>query len=358
VTDELNKILIAGKSIYETGRFSGVVFSEDTRALLDARKSEADGPRLNRLLLLDAYPKELSNRGHSSIKETYLEIRYQPNALFVKTAKSLAGLDEPFVAPIGRRGAADGADLTDSLVAGCYGRNLWSIVGGKLVTDTLSPELHAAYARSNNNPVILQLPMFLPAKIMNLGLPSEKVGFLRWSGGRTEGTNRFGFAWSAELKVDGQGRTSGASVSLPAYLVRPGVTQALDIAITYEYGHRGLPIPDKIHFGTNWTAEIFSLELSDKPQAQSAFGYEPFLNRFSHLLLISERRDEKELSRAPYRDLRHSVRQVAGLWLTKRQLREGGFLLFGILTASIVAAGIAIERKRQKTKPTIQTEIQ
>src|ERR1051326_1259404 len=180
-----------------------------------------DEVRLQRFLLLDAYPDDLANRGRIEEKDTFVEIRYQPGAFFVRTAVNSNDLEQPFLTP-GGKGSLHGGDVTDSIAAGWFGGSCWSIANGVLTTDTLSPELLSTYSHSNNNPAILQLSMFLPAKIMNFGLPSEKIGSLRWSGERTEGTNRLGFKWFAELKTDASGRPVGAAVTLPSYPVSAG----------------------------------------------------------------------------------------------------------------------------------------
>ena len=62
--------IIKGASIYETVRFAGVALRPETRELV-ARKPDAvrGGGRLNRMLLEDAYPAELSRELH---KEQFL----------------------------------------------------------------------------------------------------------------------------------------------------------------------------------------------------------------------------------------------------------------------------------------------
>jgi len=55
----LNK-LVAGKSIYERERFRDVAMRPGTRSLLEQNPTGANLSRLNRLLLEDAYPRELS----------------------------------------------------------------------------------------------------------------------------------------------------------------------------------------------------------------------------------------------------------------------------------------------------------
>jgi class 3 adenylate cyclase len=56
---ELNKI-VAGRSIYTDARFAGVKLRPETLRLLDAKSEDGGVPRLNRLLLEDACPMELT----------------------------------------------------------------------------------------------------------------------------------------------------------------------------------------------------------------------------------------------------------------------------------------------------------
>ena len=58
---DLNRIVF-GPSIYEADRFGEVKRRQETQALLDSRPEGEDLARLNRLLLEDAYPKELFGR--------------------------------------------------------------------------------------------------------------------------------------------------------------------------------------------------------------------------------------------------------------------------------------------------------
>ena len=58
ISQDLNS-LIAKENLYTPERFAGVTLGEKTKGLL-ARESAKTNPRLNRLLLVDAYPKELT----------------------------------------------------------------------------------------------------------------------------------------------------------------------------------------------------------------------------------------------------------------------------------------------------------
>src|ERR1043166_3124869 len=100
--DDLNRI-IQTRPLYQTQRFDGISIPEKTRELLGQKVFGPELTRLNRLLLLAAYPSELANEGHPVVKDTFLEIRYQPNAFYVKTATTLEGLDDSFVRPVGDR---------------------------------------------------------------------------------------------------------------------------------------------------------------------------------------------------------------------------------------------------------------
>ena len=69
----LNRIIF-GPPIYESGRFEGVVLRPETRQLLAQNPQGDDLIRLNRMLLEDAYPKELpaKARGKSSDRLQFL----------------------------------------------------------------------------------------------------------------------------------------------------------------------------------------------------------------------------------------------------------------------------------------------
>jgi nitrate/nitrite transporter NarK len=55
--------LVRGQSIYDAQRFSGVALRSETQKLIAANPAGDDLPRLNRLLLDDAYPNEISRDG-------------------------------------------------------------------------------------------------------------------------------------------------------------------------------------------------------------------------------------------------------------------------------------------------------
>jgi hypothetical protein len=120
LTDDLNRI-IQSEPIFDPQRFAGVKFSVDMLEVLDKKPVGSRMVQLNRQMLLDAYPGEVSNEHHPATHETYLEIRYQPNAFYVKTATNLDGLSEPYLRPIWEKDRLAGAAVTDSLAAGWLG---------------------------------------------------------------------------------------------------------------------------------------------------------------------------------------------------------------------------------------------
>jgi H+/Cl- antiporter ClcA len=69
IASELNHIIRKGP-LYDTNKFAGIVLSKETKNLLDQNPKGDDQARLNRLLLLDAYGKEIS-MAHGFSKETY-----------------------------------------------------------------------------------------------------------------------------------------------------------------------------------------------------------------------------------------------------------------------------------------------
>ena len=57
-------LVLMGPGIYEPARFNGVTLSKETQELISHPPSEASTERLNRMLLQDAYPRELSPLRH------------------------------------------------------------------------------------------------------------------------------------------------------------------------------------------------------------------------------------------------------------------------------------------------------
>lgn len=67
LADELNRIMLSGP-MFETQRFSGITLSTDTASLLAQKPEGGDLVRLNRKLLLEAYPEEIStDHGHAQL---------------------------------------------------------------------------------------------------------------------------------------------------------------------------------------------------------------------------------------------------------------------------------------------------
>jgi hypothetical protein len=62
LANELNKLMSAGQSIYEESRFSKVTLSEFTKQKMAENPTGEALTRLNRLLLEDAYPNEISKK--------------------------------------------------------------------------------------------------------------------------------------------------------------------------------------------------------------------------------------------------------------------------------------------------------
>lgn len=93
LADELNAV-IKGGSIYEEGRFANVKLSEETSLILRQRPEDRDVLRLNRLLLQDAYPRELSVRylGRLAYRETWFAIHDEYDTDF---ARYMDGISTP-----------------------------------------------------------------------------------------------------------------------------------------------------------------------------------------------------------------------------------------------------------------------
>jgi len=61
LAQDMNEVVM-GSSIYDANRFSEIELRQETQDLIDGSPQGEDLVRLNRLLLEDAYPKELSRR--------------------------------------------------------------------------------------------------------------------------------------------------------------------------------------------------------------------------------------------------------------------------------------------------------
>jgi len=79
-------LIVNGESIFEVQRFAKVKLSAETSRLLQQNPQGADLARLNRLLLQDAYPEELSDQfiGRPAFRKTWFEIRDEYDEDFVK----------------------------------------------------------------------------------------------------------------------------------------------------------------------------------------------------------------------------------------------------------------------------------
>jgi hypothetical protein len=293
-------------------------------------------------LLLDAYPREISGRNRPVSQETFIEIRCQPNAFFIKTATNLDGLADAFVRPVWPIEIATGAQPTDSMAAGWFGRDYWAVFNFTFETDSLSQEICRAYSVSNRNPVVVEAPLMVASRLLNLGLWSEKLGALRWSGNRVQGKDMIGDPFSAELLVDGRGRPSG----LKQTIERPTGPDAVEVVYEHNRDIKGWPLPTTIRVGTNWTAEILSVEFASRPQGRDAFDYRPFINKNSKLVRVIVRENEKQKQQTRYDDAKQGMVRMAGIWLTKLQFRSYSYLLFCALTGGIVSVGVARERRK------------
>ena len=81
---DLNSV-VAGPVIYDDKRFENVRLSRETSDLLGQNRDQVDHARINRLLLQDAYPGELSDKylGRPAFRETWFELRDEYDTDFV-----------------------------------------------------------------------------------------------------------------------------------------------------------------------------------------------------------------------------------------------------------------------------------
>jgi ATP-binding cassette subfamily B protein/subfamily B ATP-binding cassette protein MsbA len=95
LAEDLYRIVRSGP-IYDAQRFAGIKLSEETSSSLSHNPRGADLIRLNRLLLLDAYPQELS-KGRSKplpevVRSTFKALGFQPTVSSLVAILALAGL--------------------------------------------------------------------------------------------------------------------------------------------------------------------------------------------------------------------------------------------------------------------------
>lgn len=346
---DLNRLINNGL-IYQPARFERVKLSRESTNLISTTLFGPDLTRLNRQLLLEAFPNELSNTNHPLTHQTYLEIRYQPGAFYMKTATNLDGLSDALVRPVSLGEVFAGGLRSDSMAAGRYGNNCWFIGNGVFDLDTLSDQMARNYECSNRNPVILQMPMFIASRILNFGIPCETLGTIRWKGDTTSSVDQAGQAFTAEMKLGPSGRPIGLEILYPSYAYF-GITQQFKVDVSYSYTEDipGWDLPSTIRIGTNWVAKILSVSLAARPFTASAYSPNRFVNKKSGLAMLVRRRDSREISHTQYLDLKHGLRQIAGVWLTNQELRAGGIVSFSALTAIIVAVGAAIQKQKQQT---------
>jgi hypothetical protein len=347
VLQDLNE-LIETRPLYSTQRCVGINVSKEA---IDAFSSKLIGPELaraNRNLLVEAYSHEITGRSHDAVRSLLVEVRYQPTGFFEKVAPTREALLGSFVVPIGRKEMAAGFMAADSLAAGWHNNECWKISGGVLTTEML-PERPAGDAC----PALVRTPLMLCGRILSMGLPAPRPGLITWSGNTAAGRDPLGYDFTGEIEQNEAGRPVGMHVVYPSFPVSQGVTRVAKVDVTYEYGTNlhDWPLPTKIRVGTNWSAEILSVEFARRPQAPSRFGYYPFLNHDSRLLMVSRRENGRD-SGMKYDDLMHGRRRFGGVWLTKQQIRSGGYFTFCVATASIVAMAVATE-KRKKNKTNI-----
>jgi len=83
---ELNTNVIPGHKIFEEGRFAGIPLRDETRKLIEQNPGRGSLERLNRLLIEDAYPTELSRNPLLTTSFGFLAMLYALTAFFVLRA--------------------------------------------------------------------------------------------------------------------------------------------------------------------------------------------------------------------------------------------------------------------------------
>ena len=83
---DLNTAIIPGQAIFEPQRFAGISLREEPRRLLEQNPKGSNLERLNRLLLEDAYPRQLSRNQLLTSSLGFLAMLYALTAFFVLRA--------------------------------------------------------------------------------------------------------------------------------------------------------------------------------------------------------------------------------------------------------------------------------
>ncbi|HEV2394728.1 MAG TPA: hypothetical protein VG146_20445, partial [Verrucomicrobiae bacterium] len=199
---------IFSTSLYETQRFARVRLSPQAAGMLGKKLVGPDLAKLNRLLLFDAFNGEIANAGRSFERNLVMEMRYQKNAFFVKIALNREELLASHVRSVNYNQQVAGFKVYDSLAAGWFDKDCWRIVNGWLTLDTLPDG-------SDHFPEIVILPLVLPSRVLNMGLPALGPATVKWSGNSTQGTDWLGRVFKAKLQVNGSGRPTGLSIEYP-----------------------------------------------------------------------------------------------------------------------------------------------
>ncbi len=84
--NDLNTNIIPNQAIFEPQRFAGITLREETRKLLEVNPKGSSLERLNRLLLEDAYPRELARNLLLTTSLGFMAMLYALTAFFVLRA--------------------------------------------------------------------------------------------------------------------------------------------------------------------------------------------------------------------------------------------------------------------------------
>jgi fucose permease len=84
--NDFNTNVIPVQAVFEPGRFAGISLREETRKLLEQNPTDSDLERLNRLLLEDAYPRELSKNQLLTTSFGFMAMLYALTVFFVLRA--------------------------------------------------------------------------------------------------------------------------------------------------------------------------------------------------------------------------------------------------------------------------------
>lgn len=257
-------------------------------------------------------------------EKVFMEVRYQTNGLFMKTATSYTNL------------------LRESLESGCLAagwnwdeKAAWGITeSGILIHKT-----------ANNWPFAegIGSTLKLANTLLRMGLTWPSIKPLRWEGYKVQGTNSHGKVFMGELQVDTQGRPSGMDYIYPNGVGTDTNRLAIHIGYFYEKNISGWDLPTRIQMGST-EFEVLSAEVTRGLLDRWRFHSAPLLNPNRSVLSIANVRNGKNVVQR-YDDQKYGHALVAGFWIPKPRIRIFFFVIVFVFTIAAITFGYVVSRK-------------